>query len=378
VSQQAEKAIQYNMLKREVETNRQLYQATLQKGKEASVDSALQASSLRVIDRATAPLFPVKPNIILNLAMGLLAGLFLGAAFILLREFLNTSIRVPGEAPVFLSVPELGVIPASTEMGGFVGKLQRLVHPTNGFPSLKSDRRNDDDPERVELATWNHKPSLLAESFRASLASLLFSQANGNKTQVIAITSSSPSEGKTTVASNLGIALAEIGRRVLVVDADMRRPRLHEIFRRGNAWGLSNLLAEKIPVFDYPGETLARKTDIPNLSVVVSGPGTVNPSNLLHSTRLPELLRRLRQEYDFVLIDSPPMINLADARVLGRIADGVIMVIRSGKTRQDVASDCVQRFHADGTRVLGTILNDWNPKRSSRPYYQSYYYRYGS
>jgi succinoglycan biosynthesis transport protein ExoP len=377
VSQQAEKAIQYNMLKREVDTNRQLYQTTLQKGKEASVDSALHASSLRVIDPAVRPRFPVKPNLIVNLSIGLLTGVFFGAGFLLLREFLNRSIRVPGEAAAFLNVPELGVIPASeSELGGLSGRLQRWLPSKGGSLSVNPGSGSGNDLGSVELATWNQKPSLLAESFRATLASLLFSQVNGNKTQVIAITSSCPSEGKTTVTSNLAIALAEIGRRVLVVDADMRRPRMHRVFGRTNTWGLSDLLQERIPVQEYPGETLARKTDIPNLSVVVSGPGAVNIGNLLHSQRLPELLRRLRQEYDFVMIDSPPMLQLADARVLGRIADGVIMVIRSGKTRQDVASDSVQRFHADGTRVLGTILNDWNPKTTGSSYYSYNYSKY--
>jgi receptor protein-tyrosine kinase len=369
------------MLKREVDTNRQLYQATLQKGKEASVDSALQASSLRVIDPAVRPRFPIKPNPIQNLSIGILLGAFLGAGFVLLREFLNRSIRVPGESAVFLSVPELGVIPASEMERGLVDRLRHLLPSTgNSPPAVDPGNGNGSDPESIELATWNQKPSLLAESFRATLASLLFSQANGrSKLQVIAVTSSSPSEGKTTVASNLGIALAEIGRRVLIVDADMRRPRIHSVFGRANTWGLSDLLQERIPVVEYPRETLARKTHIPNLSVLVSGPGTVNVASLLHSPRLQELLNRLRQEYDIVLIDSPPMLQLADSRVLGSAADGVILVIRSGKTRQDVAAATVQRFHSDGTRVLGTILNDWNPKTASQsPYYNySKYYKFG-
>jgi len=375
VSHQAEKAIEYNMLKREVDTNRQLYQATLQKGKEASVDSALQASSLRVIDPAVRPLFPFKPNHIQNLAIGLLTGVFLGAGFVLLREFLNRSIRVPGEAAAFLSLPELGVIPASSiEKGFLAGGLQRLLHWKSGLSPVTHDHPNGSDPESVELATWNQKPSLLAESFRATLASLLFSQANGNKTQVIAITSSSPSEGKTTIVSNLGIALAEIGRRVLVVDADIRRPCLHKLFGWANTWGLSDLLQERISILEYPGETLARKTDIPNLSILVSGRGTGSVASLLHSPRLHELLKRLKQEFDVVLIDSPPMLQLADSRVLARAADGVILVIRSGKTRQDVAAASVQRFHSDGARVLGTILNDWNPRASSQSHYYNYSY----
>ena len=376
VSQQAEKSIQYNMLKREVDTNRALYQATLQKGKEASVDSALQTTSLRVVDPALRPLFPYKPNHLLNLAIGLLAGVFLGAGFVLLREFLNRSIRAPGEASAFLSVPELGVIPASSvEKSGFVAAgLQRLLHWNSRSSSVNPDGEEGQSLERVELVTWNQRPSLLAESFRATLASLLFSQANGSKTQVIAITSSSPSEGKTTVVSNLSIALAEIGRRVVVVDADLRRPRQHKVFGQANSWGLSEVLQDSVPVLEYPSETLARRTHIPNLNIVVSGGGTGKAASLLHSPRLPELLKRLRQEYDVVLIDSPPMMQLADSRVLGRLADGVVLVIRSGKTHQKLALASVQRFHSDGTRVLGTILNDWNPKTASQSPYYNYSY----
>jgi Mrp family chromosome partitioning ATPase len=137
-------------------------------------------------------------------------------------------------------------------------------------------------------------------------------------------------------------------------------------------------LREQTPVDDYPKETLVRKTDIPNLSLLVSGPGAVSVASLLHSDRMPHLLGRLRSEFDVVLIDSPPMLQLADARVVGRLSDGVILVIRAGKTSQDAATAAVQRFTEDGTRVLGTILNDWNPKKAtpgqSYKYGHSYYY----
>jgi receptor protein-tyrosine kinase len=187
-----------------------------------------------------------------------------------------------------------------------------------------------------------------------------------------------PSEGKTTIISNLGIALAEMSRRVIIVDADMRRPRQHQIFDVANAWGLSDLLQEETQIEDYPKETLARKTDIPNLNLLVSGPVTLGIPSILHSDRMTRLLGRLKREFDFVLIDCPPMIHLADARVVGRLADGVILVIRSGRTSQEAAISAVQRFNEDGTRVLGTILNDWNPKDavdgSAYRYNHSYYY----
>jgi receptor protein-tyrosine kinase len=260
------------------------------------------------------------------------------------------------------------------------GGVQRLLRLKSGSSLVNSGRDITSGPESTELATSNQKPSLVAESFRATLASVLFSQANGSQIQVIAITSSNPSEGKTTIASNLGIALAEIGRRVVIVDADMRKPRLHQVSGQANSWGLNEILQDRDPVMEYPCETLARKTAIPNLSVVVSGRGSGGAASLLHSPRLAELLKRLREEFDFVLIDSPPMLQLADSRVLGRLANGVILVIRSGRTHQNLAAASVQRFHSDGTRVLGTILNDWNPKASNQSYYPySYsYYKSGS
>ena len=187
-----------------------------------------------------------------------------------------------------------------------------------------------------------------------------------------------PSEGKTTIISNLGIALAEMSRRVIIVDADMRRPRQHQVFDVANAWGLSDLLQEETLIEDYPKETLARKTDIPNLNLLVSGPMTLSIPSILHSDRMTRLLGRLKREFDFVLIDCPPMIHLADARVVGRFADGVILVIRAGKTSQEAAISAVQRFNEDGTRVLGTILNDWDPRTVANTqryrYEKTYYY----
>jgi succinoglycan biosynthesis transport protein ExoP len=371
VSQQAEKAIQYNILKREVETNRQLYDATLQKGKEASIDSALRASDVRVVDPARRPDFPYRPNLLINLPVGCLSGLLLAVAFVLIREFRNRSVRVPGETPAYLNVPELGVIPASAANAGrsLVGKLRRLL-PQRGTPATSC----------VELTTWHDKPSLLAESFRTVLASVVFSGQEPRSDQIVAVTSAFPAEGKTTVTSNLGIALAEIGQRVLLIDADMRKPRLHRIFDRSNSWGLSDLLQEKNPIDNYPSETLVRRTDIPGLSILTSGPGTVSIANLLYSERLPQLLNRLRRDFDTILIDSPPMLHIADARVLGRLADAAILVIRAGRTPQEAVSTAVQRFQEDGSRVLGTILNDWDPKSAKKSGYQygyaySHYYK---
>jgi len=251
-------------------------------------------------------------------------------------------------------------------------RLQRLL-PSSAGSASNNDRSHQNKPaQSVELVTWENKPSLLAESFRATLTSILFSAEQGSTCHILAITSSMTSEGKTTISSNLAIALAETNQRVVLIDADMRRPRLHKIFDVANTWGLSDLLQEQTLISDYPKETLTRKTKIPNLSVLVSGPGAVSIPSILHSKRAAQLLERLKRESDVVLIDCPPMLHLADARVLGRLADGVILVIRAGKTSQEAAVSAVQRFNEDGTRVLGTILNDWNLKAA--PYTRGYEY----
>jgi capsular exopolysaccharide synthesis family protein len=380
VSEQAEKAIQYNLLKKDVEANRQLYQTALQRGKEASINSALRSSNVRVVDRARPSHSPYKPNILVNLIVGLLGGCFAGMGLILARDYLNRSIRTPGEAPSYLNIPELGVIPSSNIESSrpLSNHLQRLLPASAGSASNNGRSHPNKPAQSVELVTWENKPSLLAESFRATLTSILFSAEQGSTCRILAITSSMPSEGKTTVSSNLAIALAEINQRVVLIDADMRRPRVHKIFDVTNTWGLSDLLQEQTLINEYPKETLTRKTKIPNLSLLVSGPGAVSIPSILHSSRAAQLLERLKREFEVVLIDCPPMLHLADARVLGRLADGVILVIRAGKTSQEAAVSAIQRFNEDGTRVLGTILNDWNPKTASYTrgyeYGDSYYY----
>jgi succinoglycan biosynthesis transport protein ExoP len=225
---------------------------------------------------------------------------------------------------------------------------------------------------RVELVTWLRDSSLLAECFRAVLTSILFTGVNGHRPKVIVLASSSPAEGKTTVASNLAIALAEISRRVLLIDGDLRRPRLHQLFDVDNDYGLSDLLRERQPVEGYPMTTLVHETGIPGLYLLASGKASHSVANLLHSTRLREWLACFRQKFDAVLIDTPPMLQLPDARVLGRLADGVVLVVRAGQTSRDMAKAACQRFEEDGTRILGTVLNDWDPSKG-----EGYGYGYG-
>lgn len=386
VSEQAEKLIHYNILKREVETTRSLYETMLQKVKEAGIASALRASNIRVIHPAKQPSRPYKPTPLLNSTMGLLAGIFLGAVFVLLRENADRTLKAPGDASLHLKVPELGAIPAAA-FSLSVSKPRDMVldlpslsqsNPEPGrLPSgvVQGEARgHSNGGYQVELATWSQRPSILAESFRATLASMLFANQNGKRPRVIVLTSPDASEGKTTMVTNLGIALAETNRRVLLIDGDMRKPRLHDIFELSNRWGLSDLLLEDYPIEEYPFESVVRVTKIPGLYVLPSGRCDVNISNLLYSTRMTELLWRFRLEFHTVLIDTPPMLQLSDARVLGRVGDGVILVFRAAHTSRDTALAASHRFQEDGTPVLGTILNYWDPN-SGRHGYSGRYYR---
>jgi polysaccharide biosynthesis transport protein len=382
ISGQAPNLIKYGMLKREAETNRQLYDLTLQKGKEASIASAMRASDARVIDPANPAGAPFKPVLAMNLAMGLIGGLMLGAAFALTRERLHANIHLTGKLPLTLSFRELGVIPsAKISRLPYAGAARRVMLPASRLLSLGSQLQVDhgERPENfLALTTKNQSNSPMAEAFRATMASILFSSdSNTGSPQAIVVTSPSPSEGKTTIACNLGIALAEINFRVLLLDADMRIPRLHGIFDIDNSWGLSNLLQDRLPIKDYLPEQLAVETDIPGLFVLPSGSARTNLSNLLYSPRLLELLNRCRCDFTAILIDAPPVLSVPDARILSRAADSVVLVFRAPTTTRDEASAAMKCLEEDGTPILGTILNDWDPHTTGYASYRSpYTYRY--
>ena len=372
MSEQAAKVTHYNILKREVDTNRQLYDSMLQNVQQAGMTSALGASNIRVVDTAVAPTRPYKPSVILNSALGLLAGAFFGMAFIVAQERADRSIQGPGDTAFYLDVPELGAIP-SAKAG-----LNRLPAYYQNGKALENNKSEKGKPSQVELITSTTKPSLIADSFRATLTSILYSGENGDRPRVIVITSANPGEGKTTVASNLALALAEIGpsvlmQSVLLIDGDLRKPRLHEIFGVPNRWGLTELLEGKTPPNGCEG--MVYKTGFRNLNLLPAGSSTVNVAALLHSPRAHELLKRMRAEFHTVIIDTPPMMHMPDARILGRFADGVVLVVRSAQTMRDAAVAANQRLAEDGTRVLGTILNQWDPRKTNQ-YTHGYGYKY--
>src|SRR6266404_345274 len=371
VADQSEKAIHYDTLKRDVDSNRHLYEVMLQRVKEASLASAMRDSNVMVVDRARPPLLPYRPSLPMNSAIGLFSGVFLGFGFVLLRERIDRRISAPGDAQVYLDLPELGVLPF--DEAGFLRQIPNRVQPHPcATPLPEGSTMTSLLGDCPELATWKRKPSLLAECARTTLTSILLPSQNGEGPRIIVLTSPSPGDGKTTVACNLSIAVAEIGRKVLLIDGDLRRPRLHKVFGMANSGGLSDVLWADTSLETVPLSHLVHETEVSGLCILPGGSCGVTPSNLFYSPRMSRLLMRLRMEFDMIMIDAPPMIHLADARVLGRLADGVILVVRAGQTTTESALFASQRFAEDGTRVLGTVLNSWDPKTSQRYGYGSY------
>jgi capsular exopolysaccharide synthesis family protein len=393
VSEQGQKAIQYNILQGEVETTRQLYDSLLQKVKEAGVASAMRASNIRLVDPAQPPRRPYRPRHAVNAAVGLLLGLFGGVLWVLVGEQIDRTIKQPGDSMLYMNLPELGIIPNLKQAESARAELPAAAPPPGGRLAAARPQRAAagrrstaaegppgsaaEGPRAVELVAWRDKPSLCAESFRATLTSILFAGGHGRRPRVLVVTSPNPGEGKTTVISNLAVSLAEINRRVLLIDADLRRPRVHQLFGMPNRFGLTDLLAAVEPIEQIPLKASSLESGVPGLYVLPSGSRTYNISSLLHSPRMGALLERALRVFDTVLIDTPPVKQIADARVLGRLSDGVVLVLRAGQTTRGTARAAADRFAEDGIRVLGTVLNSWDPDTNGSGYYDGYSYEQG-
>jgi capsular exopolysaccharide synthesis family protein len=381
VVSQADKSLEYNLLKRDVDSNRQIYNTMVQQVNQAGIASAVPTNNIRVIDSANAAVSPSYRDLLISCGLGLTTGLLFGCVFAVVLQQRDRRVTLPGQLTSLLNVPELGVIPSDPHPER--SKLALRVKMGKGSLSIKRERQPGGgmleilppDSRRIELVTHQEKPSPLAESFRATLVSIMYSR-GGREQRLLSVTSPNPKEGKSTVTSNLGIALAELDRRVLLVDADMRKPKLSEVFGVPNTWGLSDILQESTPISQYPLESFVRATQIRGLYLLPSGPAARVVNNLLHSTRLRQLFDRLRKEFDNVLVDTPPMMLLPDARIIGQNTDAMILVFRAGVTSADDARAIGRRLHEDGSRVLGTVLNDWNPRSSSKDYYSKYYHHY--
>lgn len=367
VGSEAAETAQYSALKREVDTQHQMYQTLLIQQSQASLSSSVPVSPIRIVEPANPPDEAYKPKPILNISLGTLFGFVLAGGIVYLRDRMDRSIKAPGASRRLFNAPELGVIPNLGSNGSLIPRLNG-----RGAQELLQDSPRED--ASTALVSWQSGPAFITESFRGTLASILRSQASGRNHKMILITSPGPAEGKTTVVQNLGIALAESGRKVLLVDADFRRPHLHRKFSLPNETGLIDILCDDRPLGDYAPEELAVFTGFPGLSVLPNRVTQNNVSKALYSPRLRTILETLMGRYDMVIVDAPPILSVADTRIVASLADAVILVLRSGVTQRDAAMEAYQLIQEDGLTLLGTVLTDYDLAGDRR---RQYYYDYG-
>ncbi len=369
-----------SLLRREVDSETQLYQTLLQRAREAGFASAMHVNTIRVVDAAEAPKVPVAPRRGTAISIGLLLGSLGGMGFSLYKERTSSTIRFPGEIQGRLHVQELGVIPSVDQPRRLpVVPLQTLKKLPGGetlLPPSTGPTEPGADDRAHGLRIWREQFSIAAEAYRNATFSILLASRTSGPAKIYVVTSPNSGEGKTTVVSNLGVALSQSQRRVVIVDGDLRKPGLHQALGMGNAPGLREVLRGEIDAATSPLESFCQKTSIPNLSIVSSGKGSEEVTGLLHAPAAGKLFARLAAEFDLVLIDTPPMLHMADARIFADHTDGVILIFRAGVTNLEQAQAAHDVFVYDRVRVLGTILNDFNPSREGKSNYYKSYYRY--
>jgi capsular exopolysaccharide synthesis family protein len=371
VSSDLQKASQVSLLRRELDSEQQLYQTLLQRAKEAGFASAMQAATIRVVDSAETPKVAASPQRKLAGGAGFAFGTLVGIGLAFYKERNNKVFRMPGDVERYLNVHEIGVIPA-------IGRGDR---PGSLLPTARfSGRMLRAEPveakgNAVQLTGWNDRFSIAAEAYRNATLSIMLSDSS-KRARTYVISSPNAGEGKTTITSNLGVALSKSRLRVVLVDGDLRRPNLHRAFGLQNEFGLRNILRGDVDLEKTRMEELTQRTALPNISIIAAGEGSEDSVELLHSNQVEALLTRLSRDFDVVLIDSPPILHMADARILAGQSDGAILIFRAGQTTRDQAASACDLMEHDGVRLVGTILNDFDPNREGQRNYYSSYYRY--
>ena len=358
----AEKLVEYNILKREAEANKTLYDGLLTKLKEANISVGLKSSNIRLVDPAMIPSYPARPAKARNLALAFLVGLVGGVGLALLREYLDNTVKTPDDIETLARLPSLAVVPQFAGSNGN-GKRSGMF---NGLAATNGHEK------RIELVAQHLPKSQMSEAFRALRTSILLSQAD-HPPQVILVTSALPREGKTTAAANLAVTLAQLGDKTVLVDADLRKPGVGRLLNlaSGKYAGLSSYLAgvSSLDLVTVPHPV------IPNLAAIPTGPLPPNPADLLSSHKLADAIAELRTKYKFIVIDSPPIMAATDAVILSVQTDGVLIVVRSGETPKEAFTRTRDLLASVKCRILGVVLNAVD---SNAPdYYYSYrYYPY--
>ena len=335
-----DRSVQYNLLAREADTNRALYDGLLQRYKELNASAGISTSNIAIIDRADPPTGPSSPNLMKNLAYALLAGLGIAAVTTFLRSQFDDTVRVPEDVEHKLELPLLGVIPRARSA------------------SLDEELADPKSP--------------VSEGYNSLRGALLYSTSHGLPKSLL-ITSSQPSEGKTTTSFAIAQGFARMGRKVLLVDVDLRRPSLHRRLGLDNAKGMSTLLTHQDSV-----SHVIRSSGHQNLDVITSGPVPPSPTELIASTRMEELIGELTAHYDVVVFDSPPILGLADSPLMSALVDGVVFIIESERARRGSLKASLRRLRTMRPMLLGAVLTMFDPSKAGHRYSEYYGYEYYS
>ncbi|MBU1863713.1 MAG: polysaccharide biosynthesis tyrosine autokinase [Candidatus Omnitrophica bacterium] len=308
----------------------------------------IKANNISIQDEAIEPRFPFKPNKRRNILLAMIIGFFGGIGLAFFLEYVDDTIKGADDIARIVQWPFLGNIPQMLEDEG-------------------------EDSIRKDLFARDYPTDPISEAYRTVRTSILFSSTKEKPVKSILVTSPGPAEGKSVTVCNLALTMVQRESRVLLIDADMRKPRLHDVFNKKNEIGLSNFLAGHVPF-----KEIVQKSDIDNLSLVCAGPIPPNPSELLGSSRLKEFIREAENEFDFIFFDSAPVAVVTDSVIVSHVVDGVIIVLECGKTSRKVLPRIHQTFHDAGARVIGVLLNRIDITGSHYEYYSYYHKYYGS
>ncbi|MDX1951270.1 MAG: polysaccharide biosynthesis tyrosine autokinase [Verrucomicrobiota bacterium] len=334
--------IQYNLLKREASNNQLIADNVAVRMRETELMSKLDSNNMLLVDPAVAPLRPIKPHILLTIALGIVGGFATALALAFFVSYLDDSIKSQDDVETYLRLPFLGYVPNIKTNSVVERDLQAHLHPQSNA----------------------------AEGFRTIRATISLTP-RASSYRVISISSTIPSEGKSLVASNLAIVNAQTGLKTLLVDADLRRPSVHKAFQLHSPIGLSSFLTKEVESLDE----LIHTTEVPNLDVVCCGavPGT--PSELVGSPRMQQFLQTVRGRYDRVVLDCPPISAVSDPLVIASMSDGIVFVTKFNKIRREHARKSVQRLQNAGIHIMGVVINDIDFEGKDSYYYSYYYYQ---
>jgi capsular exopolysaccharide synthesis family protein len=341
--------VEYRPMARDAENNAKVFGQVTLRHKEIDLTGMIRANNVRVLDRATSTRLPVTPNLKINLLIGAVLGLLAGLLVAFAIEALDNTVKTPEAAEELVGAPLLGVLPKLTDAK------HRLI---------------EDAPDR-DLTVHKDPTSVAAEACRSIRTNLMFMSAQ-KEIQLIVVTSPGPQDGKTTAAISLAITMAQAGARVLLIDTDMRKPRIHRSFGIKAERGISTAI-----MGDASPEDVIVHTEIPNLDVMPCGPTPPNPAELLHTERFRALLAQCRRTYDKVILDAPPTGPVTDPAIIGSLADGVLLVLRAGHTTKEAAIYARRHLNDAGARILGVVINQTDRKGAGYGYGYSYHSPYG-